>query len=297
VYGGSNSASPFTAALGYQAANSTTGANNVAVGAQSMFTNTTGSNNVAVGFQSLYTNSTGSNGTAVGRYALYNSTAGNNSAFGNAAMFATTTGQYNSALGGIDASGTGVMAANLGGNYNTGVGAGALGANTSSNQNVGIGYQAGANVTGANNLCIGYVAGTDAVRNITSGSNEIVMGNNSNTAAYIKVSWTVTSDARDKTSFAPVPHGLNFINSLAPTAYQFRESREEDIPTGPIRYGFLAQDVLAAEGDSPIIIDNSDPENLKYNADSMVAVLVNAIKDLSAANEALTARIAALEAK
>jgi len=116
------------------------------------------------------------------------------------------------------------------------------------------------------------------------------MGNNSNTAAYIKVSWTVTSDARDKTSFAAVPHGLDFVNSLTPTAYKFRVSREDDTPTGPARYGFTAQNILAAEGDNPVIIDNSDPENLKYNADSMIAVLVNAIKEL-------TARIAALEAK
>jgi hypothetical protein len=123
------------------------------------------------------------------------------------------------------------------------------------------------------------------------------MGNNSNTAAYIKVSWTVTSDARDKTSFAAVPHGLDFVNSLTPTAYKFRVSRDDDTPTGPTRYGFKAQDILAAEGKNPIIIDNSDPENLKYNADSMIAVLVNAIKELSAANEALTVRMAALEAK
>jgi hypothetical protein len=136
-------------------------------------------------------------------------------------------------------------------------------------------------------------SGGDAVRNITTDSNRIVMGNNSNTNAYIKISWTTTSDARDKTSFAPVPHGLAFVNSLVPTAYQFRQSREDDTPTGPIRYGFKAQDILAAEGPNPVIIDDSEPEHLKYNQDSMIAVLVNAIKELKAELDLVKAELAA----
>ena len=253
----------------------TTGNYNVAIGATSLFSNTTADSNVAVGFQSLYTN-TGFSSTAVGTEALkYN-----------------TTGNANTAIGGRFY-GTSFAALNLNttGAYNVGVGTGALGNNTTASNNTAVGYQAGYNITGAgaNNLCIGYVSGTDAVRNITTNSNEIVIGNNSNTAAYIKVSWTVTSDARDKTSFAPVPHGLAFINSLMPTAYQFRVSREDETATGPIRYGFKAQDILAAEGANTVIIDNSDPENLKYNQDSMIAVLVNAVNEL-------TQRLAALEA-
>jgi hypothetical protein len=119
------------------------------------------------------------------------------------------------------------------------------------------------------------------------------MGINAITAAYIKVSWTVTSDARDKTSFAIVPHGLAFINSLTPTTYRFRVSRDDDTPTGMIRYGFKAQDILEAEGNNPVIIDNSDAENLKYNQDSMIAVLVNAVKELSAELNALKAKVGA----
>jgi len=109
------------------------------------------------------------------------------------------------------------------------------------------------------------------------------------------VPFTAVSDARDKTSFAPVPHGLAFVNLLTPTAYQFRVSREDETATGPIRYGFKAQDILAAEGDSPVIIDNSDSENLKYNQDSMIAILVNAIKELKAELDTAKAQIAALQ--
>jgi hypothetical protein len=175
---------------------------------------------------------------------------------------------------------------------NTAVGSQALQLNTTASNNTAVGYQAGYNITtGANNACFGYIAGTDTVRNITTNSNEIVMGNNSHTAAYIKIAWTVTSDSRDKTSFAPVPHGLAFVNSLTPTAYQFRVSREDETATGPVRYGFKAQDILAIEGDSPVIIDNSDSENLKYNQDSMIAILVNAIKELNAKVQSLEAQI------
>jgi len=210
----------------------------------------------AVGFQAGYA-CTGTNNTAVGTQALRGVSSGT-----------PVTGTNNTAIGYQSA-------------YNM----------TSGSSNVVVGYNSGINITtGVNNTCVGYIAGTDAVRNIITNSNEIVVGNNSNTAAYIKVSWTVTSDARDKTSFAPVPHGLEFVNTLTPTAYQFRVSREDETPTGPTRYGFKAQDILAAEGGNPIIIDNSDPENLKYNQDSMIAVLVNAINEL-------TDRIRQLEAK
>jgi hypothetical protein len=232
-----------------------------------------------------------------------------NCVYGPSAFASNTSGAENIVIGSFAANANttagqlvaiGTNAIRAGGTSSTGsvgVGLNALYSCNGGN-NVGIGYNVGSNITtGANNICVGANAGTDAVRNISTGSNEIVMGNNSNTAAYIKVSWTVTSDARDKTSFAAVPHGLDFVNSLTPTAYKFRVSREDDTPTGPTRYGFKAQDILAAEGANPIIIDNSDPENLKYNADSMIAVLANAIKELSSALDAANARIAALEAK
>jgi hypothetical protein len=108
------------------------------------------------------------------------------------------------------------------------------------------------------------------------------MGSTGVTNAYIQVAWTVVSDARDKTNFAPVPHGLDFVNQLQPTAYQFKEDRETDVATGIVRYGFKAQDVLALEGDTPVIIDTEDLDKLRFNSDSLIPVLVNAIKELTA---------------
>jgi len=145
----------------------------------------------------------------------------------------------------------------------------------------------------------------------TSQSNRIVMGSTSVTDAYVQVAWTVTSDARDKTSFAPIPHGLDFVTQLEPTAYQFkagnRNARDletdelipftaaDDLPSGPVRYGFKAQDILALEGDNPVIIDNGDPDHLKYRGEALVPVLVNAIKEQQVLIDGLTARIVRLE--
>jgi len=123
------------------------------------------------------------------------------------------------------------------------------------------------------------------------------MGSNAVTNAYVQVAWTVVSDARDKTNVTALPVGLDFVNQLNPVSFQFKESRECDTATGPVRYGFLAQEVLEAEGENPVIVDTEVPENLKITNDHFNAVLVKAIQELSAQNKSLEARIAQLEAK
>jgi len=263
----------------------TTGSSNVALGSSASRFNTTGINNVSVGLSAGEANQVGSNNTAIGRYALSSCPGYSNTAIGSGAgsFINDATLNYENTAVGRDALSNGRI-------FNCAVGFQALGGSHTGSSNTAVGHRAGVNVTsGTNNVLIGRDAGTDAVRNVTTGANNIVIGNNSSATAHIKIAWTVTSDARDKTSFAPVPHGLAFVNALTPTAYQFRVSREDETPSGPIRYGFKAQDILALEGDNPIIIDNKDPENLKYNQDSMIAVLLNAIKELDAKFEAYKA--------
>jgi hypothetical protein len=295
----------------------TSGSGNTALGVSSLVTNTTGSNNTGLGFKAgfgnlsasgctavgttaLQDNSTGANNTAVGYEALTLATGANNTAVGMDAGINVTTGANNVAVGksALFASGTGnqntaVGSAALQGIANfsntTSIGYNSLNASTASG-NTAIGASAGSsNTSGANNLFVGYLAGTDAVDTVTTGSNRIVVGNNSHTVASIKVAWTVTSDQRDKTAFAAIPHGLAFVNALQPTAFQFRLARGSDVTAGPLRYGFKAQDILALEGASPVIINADDAENLKYNESSLVPVLVRAIQEL-------LARVVALEA-
>ena len=212
--------------------------------------------NTVVGRDALRTNTTGADNTAIGLYALrQNSTGLSNTAVGGSALVYNTTGTNNTAIG-----------------------LNALGGNTTGKGNIGFG---------------GFTsAGTyNPVFNATSEDNRIVMGSTAVTNAYIKVAWTVTSDARDKTNFAPVPHGLDFVKQLKPTQYKFRVDRDSEETSGPISYGFKAQDILALEGDNPVIIDNEDLDHLKYRGEALVPVLVNAIKEQQVLIDALTARL------
>jgi len=135
---------------------------------------------------------------------------------------------------------------------------------------------------------VGFSAGRwNSPFEVTTQDNRLVLGHNGITNAYVRVAWTVTSDLRDKTNFGTVPHGLDFVNQLEPVSFQFKKSREDDTPHGNARYGFKAQDILALEGDNPVIIDNEQPEHLKYNGEALVPVLVNAIKELKAEIELL----------
>jgi hypothetical protein len=122
------------------------------------------------------------------------------------------------------------------------------------------------------------------------------MSSNAVTNAYIRVAWTVTSDARDKIIQGDVPHGLEFVEQLEPKAYHMKKERGEDNPHGRLRYGFLAQDILALEGGNNVIIDNDDPDHLRYIGESLVPVLVNAVKELSAKVDSLQTELNALKA-
>jgi len=152
--------------------------------------------------------------------------------------------------------------------------------------------------TGSGNIGIGHVnsGGAQAATfNVTTENNRLVLGHTSITNAYVQVAWTVTSDERDKMNFAPVPYGLDFVNQLKPTAYQFKVGRDTETPNGDVRYGFKAQDILALEGDNPVIIDTEDADHLKYKGEHLVPVLVNAVQELTAMVKELQNEVAALK--
>jgi hypothetical protein len=84
----------------YALSYNTTGSNNSAMGTHALSSNTTGSNNSAMGMYALRFNTTGSYNSAMGMYALYSNTTGSyNSAMGMYALYSNTTGNYNSAMG------------------------------------------------------------------------------------------------------------------------------------------------------------------------------------------------------
>lgn len=295
----------YNTALGAYSLNLATGAYNTAVGAAALLNATACTGNVACGTQVLQLTTTGSYNVAVGYLAMQeNLTGGYNVAVGDHALFANTSGEFNSALGyyALSANTIGtnniavghlVMGNSIGGVFNTAVGDSAMLQNTYGNYNVAVGNSAlSAITTGSGNLGFGAVdaAGTyTPVFNPTVENNRICMGSTAVTNAYIQVAWTVVSDARDKTDFAPVPHGLDFVAKLKPTAYRYKAARDATVGHGPLRYGFKAQDVLTLEGDAPVIVDADDAEKLRFNDQALIAVLVNAIQELNAKFDAYVA--------
>jgi len=254
---------------------------NIYIGPTTGASNTTGYSNTAIGSKASESNVAGYENTAIGNEALRNMTAGlQNTAIGSYAMSFGSSGSGNTAVGRTTLNSIGMT-----GSYNVAIGLSAGNSNTSGNSNTFIGVQSGGNnSSGSGNIAIGPMTAASLnlpVFSLSTVDNRIVMGSTAATNAYVQVAWTVVSDARDKTNFAPVPHGLDFVNKLLPTAYQFKISREDDTPTGIVRYGFKAQDILALAGYVPVIIDNEDVEKLRFNSDSLIPVLVNAIKELT----------------
>ena len=255
----------------------TTGNNNTAVGLNALRVSTIGVSNTALGFATLLANTEGSYNTAIGRDNLYANTTGDyNTAVGNASLYTNTEGDFNAAVG------YQALFSNTTGDYNTAVGRSALYGVTTGAGNIGIG---GTNSSGT----------YDPVFNAITHTNRLVMGSKAVVAAYVKVAWTITSDARDKTNFAPVPYGLDFVNQLNPTAYEFKLDRDAEETDGCVRYGFKAQDILALEGDNPVIIDDEDPDHLKYRGEHLVPVLVNAVQELTTMVNDLQAEVQALK--
>jgi len=313
---------PFLTALGYNAAVGTTGiyctsvgafaletnsagTHNTTIGAYSMYGNTNGDRNTAIGFEALYTNTTKDDNTAIGYQALTANTTGDvNVAVGSSALTSNTTGAANTAIGrqALQGNTTGAGNTCVGhrGSWGsttasklTSLGYNCLTDNTSGQGNVAVGYLALlGNTTGSGNTVLNPIDSSNnhnPVFATTTENNRFIMGSTGVTNAYIQVAWTVVSDARDKTDFAPVPHGLEFVNQLQPTAYRYKQTREATEGHGPIRYGFKAQDVLALEGSNPVIVDAENSEKLRFNDQSMIAVLVKAIQELNAKFETYVA--------
>jgi hypothetical protein len=282
----------------------TEGSYNVGSGSFSLYSNTTGVGNVASGYYSLHLNSTGNYNTANGYYAGYaNTTGAYNTSIGSQALYANTTGAANVAIGNE------ALKANTTGSNNAAVGQVPLYSCTTGAGNTAMGHAALYSLTtGIKNLALGFDAGRSASPsgNITTESNRICLGANAITNAYVKVAWTVTSDQRDKADITNFTHGLDYVNELRPVNFVWddRSNYEDGVSDGSkkksdVQLGFLAQEVQAVETglgiDNNAIIDTEQLDLLKMTESKLIPVLVNAIQELSSKNDALEARLIALE--
>ena len=298
-------------AIGYKALQkNTTGTNNIALGVNALQGNTSGNSNVALGYQSLLAHTTGENNVALGANALLAITSGNyNVAVGPLALSSATTCSLNTAVGyaalvqlstGIQnaAFGNGAMSDSVvTGNYNTAVGPGALKFISSGNYNTGIGDNGGGNITtGSGNVVLGTIGSSGsglACFNVTTENDRFVAGADSVTNAYVKVAWTVTSDARDKTDIIPATYGLEFVMGLKPVEYLWdeRSKYENKAPDGSKKgekrqLGFLAQDIIELEkkfgrkARGLLIADDEQEDHLRMVETKIIPALVNALQEL-----------------
>ncbi len=112
------------------------------------------------------------------------------------------------------------------------------------------------------------------------GSNSAMIGNTSITVVCSNGTFSTVSDIRDKTCICDLELGLEFIGDLKPKTFNMVTDRED--PIGSIsckRYGFIAQDVIALEGDDNVIINDDNPDRLGCTADHIVPILVKGMQE------------------
>jgi hypothetical protein len=95
---------------------------------------------------------------------------------------------------------------------------------------------------------------------------------------------TLLSDERDKTNIQPLNVGLEFVNTLKPVTFDW--NRRDGINEGVSDFGFIAQDLAAAEDAIDMhetlgLTNREDPEKLLASYSKLVPILVQAVKDLS----------------
>ena len=312
--GDASTTANYNTALGYTALGAnTTGDLNTAIGDNALATNTTATGNTAVGQGSLQLNTTGANNVAVGYTALdANTTASNNTAVGKSALGANTTGDNNVAVGHSSLSGCTT------GSQNTAIGQNSLLACTTGGYNIAVGHQAAAwaagLVTGSFNIHLGYATKTAA----TDTSNELVIatgndgstgkGNNTGwfdnlTSGIYQVnnsaSWATTSDERLKKNIVDNNTGLSILNQLQVKNFEHRIeseitelSPEQRIKGEGIQIGVIAQEVQQI---LPECVTELETGVLTVDTSNLTWYLINAVKELSAQVDALTARLETLE--
>ena len=130
--------------------------------------------------------------------------------------------------------------------------------------------------------------------------NEVTLGNSSVSAIRCQVqSISALSDRRDKKDIEELPVGLDFINDLKPVKFVW--DMRDGAKKGIQEIGFVAQDLdesqINADAEDYLnLVLKNNPDKLEASYGKLVPILVKALQELSDQNDALEARIAALEA-
>ena len=300
--------------VGYSSgANNTTAAGNTFVGYHSGFANTTGNqntflgseagaaattaaNNVFTGFRSGRAVTTGAGNTLIGSFAGLKTTSGNHNVFGGlSAGENNTTGRENTFLGRA----AGVT--NTTGNGNTALGFFAGPATANLVNASAIGHRAHVRVSNA--MVLGSVKG------VNGAATTIRVGIGTNSPAYLLHvngvaakpgggSWAVASDRRLKQQIEPYNEGLSHIMQINPV--WFRYNGKAGLPIDRRYVGVVAQDMQKIAphtvGEFPYADSAGRQEKyLDYDANAVVYMLVNAVKELNIQSQQKDAQILQLQ--
>jgi hypothetical protein len=211
-------------------------------------------------------------------------------------MTVNTTGQQLTAVG------KNALLQNTTGSYSTAVGYNASLANTTGERNTSIGHSAGdSTTTGQYNINLGFEARSTSA----TVSGQCTLGNAQvSNLRCNDTSISSLSDSRDKTDVIDSPFGLDFINTVRPVQFLW-DTRDGNVKDGATRIGFLAQELLAATNGNNAVLDlvlDDNPDKLEAKYGNLLPIMVQAIQELSAKNDALetqnatfAARLTALE--
>ena len=205
---------------------------------------------------------------------------------------------------------------------------------TTGSENVALGYRAGYELTtGNHNIMLGDHTGS-YITFLTTGSQNTIIGNYCRTNAsaddnclvmgYAKAgkgsstgficagsssgsmyqgsnssAWATTSDKRLKKNIVDNNVGLDKINQIQVRNFEYRKPDEiteltssDCIDIQGLQLGVIAQEIQEI---LPDVVKEESTGVLRVNPDNLTWYLVNAVKDLSAKNDELAARIKALE--
>ncbi len=302
-----NNNSSEATAVGYQAAYSnTSGVNLTAIGKDALYANTSGHHNTAVGIACLDANTTGGSLTAMGVGALGASTTANHgTALGYSAGSAVTTGSYNTLMGSNCATATTT------GGYNTFLGASAAGNAQTVAFSTIVGMSTLTGDTSSNN-CNGLGYGITCVTGYTT----LGITTSDIRAQHGVATWSTVSDERYKKDITDSTLGLSFISALKPRTFKYRnkgdlpetfrayeEGSTEVYKFPETQLGFIAQEVKTAIDADSNVADGfkmwgERPDGSQEIAEAaLIPVLVKAIQELSAKNDALEAQNTAIKAR
>lgn len=273
-------------------AHNTTGTEDSAFGSDALGQNTTGSGNTATGWEALYFNTTGYNNTATGIAALEaNETGIGNTATGVGALANNGKGKTNTAAG------WSALYFNSG-NDNTAIGAFALQDNASGSGNIGIGVEAGIYLTtGSNNIEIGNQGNAAEANTIRIGAQ------GTQTAAYVAgifdtnvtggcavvVADTgqlgcVTSSARYKRDVQDMGDASDKLMKLRPVTFAYKTDE-----TGSLQYGLIAEEVEMVYPE--LVIHDAGGKVATVAYQMLPAMLLNEVQKQARANQGLARQL------